>query len=103
MERDYSIHVAIGLLSGIAQCKGHPKITLEAARGLDSTLCLLAQLSLLSMLRKLVYGRADGMPNSLESMVVCECSCCVGDYIQFHLNDDRPRKRPRPSSSIRTN
>ena len=22
---------------------------------------------------KLVYGRADGMPNSLESMVVCSC------------------------------
>jgi hypothetical protein len=25
---------------------------------------------------KLVYGRADGMPNSLESMVVCERRSC---------------------------
>jgi hypothetical protein len=40
------------------------------------------------------------MPNSLESMVVCECSCCVGDYIQFHLSDDRPRKSPHPSRRI---
>ena len=25
---------------------------------------------------KLVYGRADGMPNSLQSMVVCDRNVC---------------------------
>ena len=31
---------------------------------------------------KLVYGIADGMPNSLESMVVCACYYAWGlDYI----------------------
>ena len=28
---------------------------------------------------KLVYGRADGMPNSLESMVVCDGYVYVGN------------------------
>jgi hypothetical protein len=32
------------------------------------------------MLRKLVYGRADGMPNSLESMVVCSSSSSTVAY-----------------------
>jgi hypothetical protein len=32
------------------------------------------------MLRKLVYGRADGMPNSLESMVVCDYSSSTVAY-----------------------
>ena len=29
---------------------------------------------------KLVYGRADGMPNFLESMVVCDNYLRVGRY-----------------------
>jgi hypothetical protein len=27
--------------------------------------------TIIQRIRKLVYGKADGMPNSLESMVVC--------------------------------
>jgi hypothetical protein len=30
---------------------------------------------------KLVYGRADGMPNSLESMVVCDVMLPLEPYI----------------------
>jgi hypothetical protein len=33
------------------------------------------------VLRKLVYGRADGMPNSLESMVVCDVIWTPKPYI----------------------
>jgi hypothetical protein len=29
---------------------------------------------------KHVYGRVDGMPNSLESMVVCDCSLSMAQY-----------------------
>jgi hypothetical protein len=32
-------------------------------------------------IRKLVYGRADGMPNSLESMVVCDSFSVGGVYV----------------------
>jgi hypothetical protein len=35
--------------------------------------------TIIQRIRKLVYGRADGMPNSLESMVVCDSDPSVGD------------------------
>jgi hypothetical protein len=40
---------------------------------------------------KLVYGRADGMPNSLESMVVCDCSSSVVGYIVMVLKYSEDR------------
>lgn len=30
---------------------------------------------------KLVYGKADGMPNSLKSMVVYDYSSTIGKYV----------------------
>jgi hypothetical protein len=30
---------------------------------------------------ELVYGRADGMPNSLQSMVVCDCETLENDDV----------------------
>jgi hypothetical protein len=38
---------------------------------------------------KLVYSRADGMPNSLESMVVCESSMCIAAGIPATIGKER--------------
>ena len=36
--------------------------------------------TVIQRIRKLVYGRADRMPNSLESMVVCGCDLSIMTY-----------------------
>jgi hypothetical protein len=41
---------------------------------------------------KLVYGRADGMPNSLESMVVCDSCSRLRVYIQLNTTYNKLAK-----------
>ncbi|KFZ24652.1 hypothetical protein V502_00877 [Pseudogymnoascus sp. VKM F-4520 (FW-2644)] len=42
------------------------------------------------VLRKLVYGSADGMPSSFESMVVCDKYTHIAAQIAYDLNNPNP-------------
>ena len=50
----------------------HPSLTLKAAAALESyAMPNVTNQTIIQRIMKLVYGRADGMPNSLQSMAVC--------------------------------
>jgi hypothetical protein len=52
------------------------RFTLQSGKGLKFHAMPIGTIeTTIQVIMELVYGRADGMPNSLQSMVVCDYSC----------------------------
>jgi hypothetical protein len=50
------------------------RFTLQSGKGLKFHAMPIGTIeTVIQVVLELVYGRADGMPNSLQSMVVCDC------------------------------
>jgi hypothetical protein len=57
-------------------------LTLQSGKGLEFHAMPIGTIeTVIQVVLELVYGRADGMPNSLQSVVVCDCYTLRNLYI----------------------
>ena len=54
----------------------------------------------IQVIMELVYGRADGMPNSLQSMVVCDCYALKKFMSLNHRASRKRNKRSKKDKNI---